>query len=102
MNSLIMNWSSNAMYDGELKAHSSVSSRTMTDIVKSSTEDLLNTPLMLLDTAGALMYEGIDEQSENDSKYNNGECDLVIQVLKELISYGVSRSDIGVITPYNA
>ena len=74
----------------------------MTDIVKSSTEDLLNTPLMFLDTAGALMYEGIDEESFKDSKYNNGECELVIQVLKELVSYGVSKSDIGVITPYSA
>ena len=74
----------------------------MTDLVKNSDEELLNTPLMFLDTAGSLMYEGIDEELEQDSKYNNGECDLVIQVLKELISYGVQKSDIGVITPYNA
>ena len=102
MNSLIMNWSSNAMYQGELTAHSSVSQRLMTDLVKDSEEELLNTPLMFLDTAGSLMYEGIDEESDNDSKYNNGECDLVIQVLKELLSYGVQKSDIGVITPYSA
>jgi len=48
------------------------------------------------------MYEGIDEESENESKYNIGECDLVIQTLKELLSLGIQRSDIGVITPYNA
>ncbi len=102
MNSLIMNWSSNAMYEGELTAHSSVSQRLMTDLVKESEEELLNTPLMFLDTAGSLMYEGIDEESDKDSKYNNGECDLVIQVLKELLSYGVQKSDIGVITPYSA
>jgi len=102
MNSLIMNWSSDAMYSGELTAHASVSQRKMTDLVKHSEEELLNTPLMFLDTAGSLMYEAIDEDSENDSKYNNGECDLVVQVLKELISYGVQKSDIGVITPYNA
>ena len=48
------------------------------------------------------MYEGIDEQSENESKYNYGECDLVIQLLKELIELGVKKQDIGVITPYNA
>jgi ATP-dependent RNA/DNA helicase IGHMBP2 len=57
---------------------------------------------MLLDTAGALMYESVDEQSENESKFNVGECDLVIQLLKELLSYGVSKPHIGVITPYNA
>jgi hypothetical protein len=33
---------------------------------------------MLIDTAGALMYEDIDEESENESKFNLGECDLVL------------------------
>ncbi len=33
MNSLIMNWSSSAMYNGDLKAHESVSHRTMSDLV---------------------------------------------------------------------
>lgn len=78
MNSLIMNWSSTAMYEGGLKAHDSVSNRTMSDLVKNTQEELLHTPLMLLDTAGALMFESMDEQSENESKFNNGECDLVI------------------------
>jgi hypothetical protein len=37
-----------------------------------STDELLNKPLLLIETAGALMHEGIDENSENESKYNNG------------------------------
>ena len=48
------------------------------------------------------MHEGIDEESENESKYNLGENDLVIQLLQELISIGIKKRDIGVITPYNA
>jgi hypothetical protein len=57
-----MNWSSGAMYEGELKAHSSVRSRTMNDLVSGRLgEDVLSNPLMFIDTAGALMYEGIDE-----------------------------------------
>lgn len=36
MNEIIMNWSSNAMYEGELKAHSSVCKRVMEDLVKTS------------------------------------------------------------------
>lgn len=48
------------------------------------------------------MYEGVDVQSDNESKYNNGECDLVLQVIKELLDNGVRAEDIGVITPYNA
>jgi superfamily I DNA and/or RNA helicase len=63
MNSLIMNWSSNAMYKGGLKAHASVSNRTMSDLYTHSQDELLHTPLMLVDTAGALMHESVDEQS---------------------------------------
>lgn len=58
---------------------------------------------MLIDTSGSLMHEAVEENNYgNESKYNFGECDLVIQVLKELLSLGVRKSDIGVITPYNA
>jgi hypothetical protein len=50
------------MYEGELKAHTSVCKRVMEDLVKTSQEhDILSSPLMILDTAGSLMYEGIDE-----------------------------------------
>jgi hypothetical protein len=61
MNSLIMKWSSDAMYEGGLKAHSSVSSRTMSDLYKHSHDDLMHSPLMLVDTAGALMHESVDD-----------------------------------------
>jgi superfamily I DNA and/or RNA helicase len=33
MNNLIMRWSSNAMYEGQLKAHVSVTDRTMSDLI---------------------------------------------------------------------
>ena len=113
MNSLIMDWSSHAMYEDSLIAHKSVKDRTMSDIITPSSmaldlglaqsaQEVLSSPLMFIDTAGSLMHEGIDEESKNESKYNNGECDIVIQVLKELISYGVRKADIGVITPYSA
>jgi len=75
----------------------------MSDLYPSAIEELMHSPLMLVDTAGALMHESVDEQSENESKFNNGECDIVIQLLKELINQnGVKKPDIGVITPYNA
>lgn len=49
------------MYDGNLKAHNDVKHRLMSDLYKDSTDELVNNPLLLIDTAGALMYEGIDE-----------------------------------------
>ncbi|CDW76925.1 dna-binding protein smubp-2 [Stylonychia lemnae] len=85
MNEKIMSWSNQAMYDGNLKAHIDVKDRLMVDLYQNNTEEIINNPLLFIDTAGALI-----------------ECDLVIQVLKELISLGIKKSDIGVITPYNA
>lgn len=54
------------MYKGNLKAHEDVKYRLMSDLYKNNSDELLNNPLLLIDTAGALMYEGIDEQSENE------------------------------------
>lgn len=66
------------MYEGGLKAHESVSKRIMSDLYPSANGEYMETPLMLVDTAGALMHESVDEESENESKFNNGECDIVI------------------------
>jgi hypothetical protein len=35
-------------------------------------DELLSNPMLFIDTVGALMYEGIDEESENESKFNIG------------------------------
>jgi hypothetical protein len=45
------------MYDGHLKAHDDVKHHKMNDIYKSSGDDILSGPLLVIDTAGALMYE---------------------------------------------
>ena len=120
MNQLIMEWSSEQMYQGKLVAHPSVSQRTIRDLVARpadtsaqeeskeeskvaiETGDIVS-PLLFIDTAGALMYEGVDTDSgANESKYNYGEVDLVIQTIKELLEIGLAEADIGVITPYSA
>jgi superfamily I DNA and/or RNA helicase len=39
----------------------------------------------------------------SESKYNNGEADLVVEVLRELLEeMGLKTGDVGVISPYNA
>ena len=106
MNELIMNWSSQSMYQGRLVAHNSVSQRTIQDLINdgetNETGDITG-PLLFIDTAGSLMYEGIEtEVGVNESKYNFGEVDLVIHVMKELFEIGLNESQIGVITPYSA
>ena len=66
-------------------------------------DDLSQCPLIFIDTAGALMYEAVDQEvGRNESKYNYGEIDLVIQMIKELIEAGLPEREIGVITPYSA
>lgn len=59
-------------------------------------------PLLFIDTAGALMYEDVDEESMHESKFNGGECDLVLSIIKELKAGGLLDKNIGVISPYKA
>ena len=71
MNSVIMQWSSNQMYEGRLVAHDSVSNRVLSDLLainntgeesKEAPEpaEVAQCPLIFIDTAGALMYEAVD------------------------------------------
>lgn len=107
MNELIMRWSSEALYESRLVAHNSVSGHTVIDLVNKIEEDELAEilglgPLLFIDTVGALMYEEIDAESVNESKYNFGECDLVLSVVNELRAAGLGEDSIGVISPYSA
>ena len=54
---------------------------------------------MLIDTAGCDMYEL--EASDEISKANEGEVELVCQHVEQLIKSGIKPADIAVITPYN-
>ena len=69
------------MYANRLVAHDTVRDRVIDDILPedSVVSAELASPLILIDTAGALMYEDIDEDiGKNESKYNFGEADLTI------------------------
>ena len=67
MNEHIMQWSSDAMYDGRLVADSKVRERTIKDIVKIEDELTMN-PLMIIDTAGALIHEAVESDKEATGK----------------------------------
>ena len=109
MNTLIMQWSSTHMYEDRLLAHPSVSARVLRDILPTQlaedeeASELSQIPLVFIDTAGSLMYEEVDQEvGKHESKFNFGEVDLVIQMIKELITIGTPEKSIGVITPYSA
>ena len=58
------------MYNGKLRADPSVAYRRARDIAPESEDEVVDWPLMFIDTAGALVAEGVDEESKSESKYN--------------------------------
>ena len=95
MHTDIMQWSSDAMYQGKLTAAESVATHRL----RGDGEDAPPV-LLLIDTAGCDMEERVEEDGE--SKENPGEASVVMAVVKRLVSeHGVDVDDIGVITPYN-
>lgn len=111
MNEGIMRWSSEAMYESKLVAHADVKERSVVDLMPKGkspeASELSSSPLLIIDTAGALVHESVEGNQVDsglaESKSNEGEADLVIQTVQELIGdLGLKSSDIGVISPYNA
>ena len=102
MNSKIMEWSSQAMYCGQLQAHPSVADHTLGQLVqaRSSGKDTAFPILQAIDTAGCDMLESCEQ--DHDSKYNEDEAGLVQIIVQDLLHRGLIPSDIGVITPYRA
>lgn len=55
--------------------------------------------LFFIDTAGCGLYE--TESSSEESKGNEGETELVLAHVKDLLLAGVPVNDIAIIAPYN-
>lgn len=97
MNSLIMGWSSHALYSDRLLAAPSVKNHKLSDLSKITKSEITDIPLMMIDTAGCSM----EEISSSTSKANEGEAALVCHHIDALIKSGLDEDDIAVITPYN-
>ncbi len=100
MHEQIMQFSSQYFYSGTLVADSSVRSHRLTDLPTVAAEELDDTPVVYIDTAGA----GWEEQQEPDglSRLNPHEGRLVLDQVTALCNAGVSPRDIAVIAPYAA
>jgi superfamily I DNA and/or RNA helicase len=100
MHEQIMQFSSQYFYSGTLVADSSVRSHRLTDLSTVAAEELDDTPVVYIDTAGA----GWEEQQEPDglSRLNPNEGRLVLDQVTALCNAGVSPRDIAVIAPYAA
>ncbi|XVE75645.1 hypothetical protein DITRI_Ditri12bG0109700 [Diplodiscus trichospermus] len=99
MHELIMNWSSNELYNGKIKAHPSVAAHMLFDLENVKKSSSTEPTLLLIDIAGCEMEERKDEE---ESTLNEGEAEVSISHAKRLVQSGVPASDIGIITPYAA
>lgn len=99
MNSDIMDWASKEMYQGRLTAHSSVEAHLLKDLPGVAPVEETGMALLLVDTAGC----GLNETEDTDelSKGNPGEVDIVALHIKALTDAGIKDKDIAVIAPYN-
>ena len=99
MNRKIMQWSSDALYDGKLTAGDSVKDHCLAELDSVEDDTVTRSVLILVDTAGCDMEELTTE--DNISKANEGEAAIVYHHVEELVNKGVAVEDIAVVTPYN-
>ncbi len=100
MNSQIMDFSSAQFYEGSLLADASVQDHLLCDLPGVSRDDLTETAVTFIDTAGA----GYDDRqpTNSDSRSNPEEAALVVKKVQQLLNANVPATDIAVITPYSA
>ncbi|MCO5594805.1 hypothetical protein L7F22_048839 [Adiantum nelumboides] len=99
MNKLIMDWSSQELYDSKLEAHDTVANHCLYQLDGVKQTLVTESILVMIDTAGCDMEEKKDEE---ESTLNEGEAKVVLAHAKKLVESGVCSRDIGIITPYAA
>ncbi|MFW6038026.1 MAG: IGHMBP2 family helicase [Candidatus Saliniplasma sp.] len=104
MNEKIMHFSDDTFYEGRIKAHGSVKKHTLEGILNKIPDgkfsDVIDPkePIVFVDTIGNMLEKS---REGSTSKENPGESVLVSHIVDELIDEGISKMDIGVITPYD-
>lgn len=99
MHERLMRFPSRAFYQGALRAHPAVASRTLGEVLTPGVQGDFP-PLLFLDTAG----KGFDEAKApgTESLLNEGEAELVVARARELVAKGLPPGELAVITPYSA
>ncbi len=99
MHAEIMTFSSNEFYGGELVADASVIGHRLCDLPGVRAEELTETPVKFIDTAGASYEE--EPEEDTSSRRNPQEAQLAVKYVNQLLAAGVAPADIAVITPYS-
>jgi len=100
MHQQIMAFSSQTFYGGTLVAHPTVATHLLCDLPGVTTSDLTATPIDFIDTAGADYSEALEPDGE--SRFNEGEAQVVQRKVAQLCEAGVTAAQIAVISPYTA
>jgi ATP-dependent RNA/DNA helicase IGHMBP2 len=100
MHEAIMAFSSTEFYDSGLVADASVAGHVLADLPGVERSPLTETPLQLIDTAGASYDE--ETEDEGTSLFNRQEAELACRKVEQLLAAGVAAGDIALIAPYAA
>ena len=100
MHQAIMQFPSDEMYAGSLRAFEGVRGHLLKDLPGVAACALTETPLSYIDTAGASYDE--EKEPEGDSRMNPLEARLVLKKLQALLDAGVPPTQVAVIAPYSA
>jgi ATP-dependent RNA/DNA helicase IGHMBP2 len=97
MNDVLMSLISEDFYKGQLRAHPSVATRTLADVLPLGSS-IDAPPFLFLDTAGTGFEEAQEARSE--SYDNNGEARLLAARARALLAAGLRPEALAIITPY--
>lgn len=100
MNEQIMAFSSQTFYGGALVADPSVAYHRLCDLPGVTANTLTTTPVDFIDTAGADYQEAVEPDGE--SRFNEGEAQLVQRKVAQLAEAGLALPQISVLAPYTA
>lgn len=96
----IMQFSSYELYQSTLTAHASVQEHLLKDLPGVEANELTESPITFIDTAGASYDEEIEQDGE--SRLNPLEAELALKKLEALLAAGLPPAEIAVIAPYSA
>lgn len=109
MNKEIMEFSSQQMYQGQLRADTSVEGIRVNDLPDVETTDDTASALVWYDTQGGDFPEKLEDTdsaknilAQQGSKFNDMEAAVVMEHVQKLKNAGVKAQHIGVISPYSA
>lgn len=116
MNTDIMSFPNDELYESKLSAHSSCADIRLSDLSNlslhasadeaSGDDEELLAPVVMYDTSGCEYYETTPSPEEGvllaDSKSNAHEVELVVKHLEELFARGVLPGQVTILTPYSA